>query len=141
MDAEGPDLMSLVTVFLLLGFALLGAILLSAVCSVVYPEAQRSAREWVNTAISIVTLVVLAWTARSIVDQVTEMQRVYPEVQSQAKAMIDQTNSFIATERARVLVGPTGEVRRNSENDPMLGFPVRIMNLGRTAALVRGILV
>jgi hypothetical protein len=141
VDAEGPDLMSLVTVFLLLGFALLGAILLSAVCSVVYPEAQRSAREWVNTAISIVTLVVLAWTARSIVDQVTEMQRVYPEVQSQARAMIDQTNSFIATERARVLVGPTGEVRRNSENDPMLGFPVRIMNLGRTAALVRGILV
>jgi FtsH-binding integral membrane protein len=67
--------MSLEAVFLLLGFALLGAILLSAVCSVVYPEAQRSAREWVNTAISIVTLVVLAWTARSIVDQVTEMRK------------------------------------------------------------------
>ena len=69
------------------------------------------------------------------------MQRVYPEVQRQAKAMIDQTSSFIATERARVLAGPTGEVRRNGENDPMPGFPVRVMNLGPTAALVRGILI
>lgn len=133
--------MSLVTVFLLLGFALLGAILLSAVCSVVYPEAQRSAREWVNTAISIITLIVLAWTARSIVDQVTEMRKVYPEIQSQAKATVDQTNSFIATERARVLAGPTGEIRRNGENDPTPGFHVRIMNLGPTAALVRGKLI
>jgi hypothetical protein len=55
--------------------------------------------------------------------------------------MVDQTNSFIATERARVLAGPTGEVQTNGENDPMPGFPVRIMNLGPTAALVRGILI
>jgi hypothetical protein len=138
---RGLDLMSLETVFLLLGFALLGAILLSAVCSVVYPEAQRSAREWVNTAISIVTLIVLAWTARSIVDQVTEMRKVYPEIQSQAKAMVDQTNSFIATERARVLAAPTGQVLRHGENDPTPGFPVSIMNLGPTAGVVRGILI
>jgi hypothetical protein len=116
-------------------------VLLAAVCWSIHPDAQRSIREWVNTAISIITLFVLAWTARSIVDQVTEMQRVYPEVQRQAKAMIDQTSSFIATERARVLAGPTGEVRRNGENDPMPGFPVRVMNLGPTAALVRGILI
>src|ERR1700722_2478690 len=117
--------MSLETVFLLLAFALLGAILVAAAYSFIYPEAQRNAREWVNTAISIVTLVVLAWTARSIVDQVTEMRKVYPEIQSQSKAIADQVvemrklypevqsqaqataaqlNSFISTERARLVI-------------------------------------
>jgi hypothetical protein len=133
--------MPLEIVFLLLGFALLSAILVAAVCSVLYPEARSSVREWINTLTSIVTLFVLAWTARSIVEQVTEMQKVYPEIQSQARAMIDQTNSFIATERARVSAAPTGEVQRNGENDPTPGFRVRIMNLGRTAALVRGMLI
>ena len=60
-------------------------VLLAAVCWSIHPDAQRSIREWVNTAISIITLFVLAWTARSIVDQVTEMQRVYPEVQRKPK--------------------------------------------------------
>jgi hypothetical protein len=129
------------TVFLLLGFALLGAILVAAVCSVIYPEAQRSVREWVNTALSFVTLVVLALTANAILEQVIEMRKVYPAIQSQAKAMIDQTNSFVATERARVLAAPTGEVQRNGEDDPTPGFRVRILNLGRTAALVRGTLI
>lgn len=106
------------TVFLLLGFALLGAILVAAVCSVIYPEAQRSVREWVNTALSFVTLVVLALTANAILEQVIEMRKVYPEIQSQAKAMIDQTNSFIATERARVLAAPTGEFRETVRTTP-----------------------
>jgi hypothetical protein len=152
--------MSLETVFLLLGFALLSAILVAAVCSVVYPEAQRSAREWVNTAISIVTLVVLAWTARSIVDQVTEMRKVYPEIQSQSKAIADQVaemrkiypevqsqaqataaqlNSFISTERARLVIIPIG-VQRNGVMDREPKFTYSLTNMGRTAALITGLL-
>jgi hypothetical protein len=58
--------MSLETVFLLLGFALLSAVLLASACWSIHPDAQRSLREWVNTAISIITLIVLSWTASSI---------------------------------------------------------------------------
>jgi hypothetical protein len=131
--------MSLESVFLLLGFALLGAILVSAVCASIYPEAQRSAREWVNTAISIVAVVVLAWTASSIVEQVTEMRKVYPEIQRQGQAAVDQANSFISTERARMFVLPTG-VQRSGDKDPSPKFLFQFANMGRTAALVSGIL-
>jgi hypothetical protein len=131
--------MSLEAVFLLLGFALLGALLVATVCSVIYPEAQRSAREWVNTAISIVTLVVLAWTARSIVDQVAEMRKVYPEIHSQSMAMGGQVDSYIATERARMVMIPSG-VQKTGDKDPRPKFMFTLNNMGRTGALVSGLL-
>jgi hypothetical protein len=132
--------MSFQSVFLLLGFALLGGLLVAVVCSSIYPEAQRGVREWINTAISIVTLVVLAWTANSIVDQVTEMRKVYPQIQNQSKAMADQVDSFVATERARVFLLPNN-VQRTGDKDPNPKFSYTIANMGRTSAFVTGIFI
>jgi hypothetical protein len=114
--------MSVETVFLLLGFALLGAILLSTVCSVIYPGAQCSAREWMNTAISILTLVVLAWTAKSIVDQVTAMHGQLDEMQIDARPWL----------RIRV-VGVDNFVV--TENRIQFGIAVQFVNSGKSPAL------
>jgi hypothetical protein len=131
--------MSLETVFLLAGWGMLGAILVTAVCTSGRPEADRSAREWINTALSVLTVVVLAWTASSIVDQVTEMRKVYPEIQEQAQAAADQTKSFVSSERARMFIFHT-DVERNGDKDPNPRFRYQLANMGRTAALLRGVL-
>jgi hypothetical protein len=131
--------MPLETVFLLLGWGSLGAILVTALCSSEHPEADR-VRDWINIVILALTLIILAWTGHAIVDQVTEMRKVYPEVQSQAKAMASQVDSFIATERARMFLLPT-EVHRSGDKDSRPRFTFMIVNMGRTAALVKGILI
>lgn len=131
--------MSLETVFLLLGWGLLGVILMTAFCSSGHPEADRSAREWFNIIILALTLLVLAWTGHAIVDQVTEMRKVYPEIQSQATAMAGQVDSYIATERARMFMLPFG-VQRSGDKDPKPKFLFTLANMGRTGALVTGLL-
>jgi hypothetical protein len=120
--------MPLEVVFLLLGFGVLSATLVGAVCSVLYPEARRSFREWVNTAISIVTLFVLAWTARSIVDQVTEMRKVYPEIHGQLDEMQLDARPWL---RIRV-VGVDNFVV--TENRIQFGLVVQFVNSGKSPA-------
>ena len=131
--------MSLETVFMMLGWGLLGSILVTALCTSGSPKGDRRAREWINTTISVLSLIVLAWTAKSIVDQVTEMRKVYPEIQNQSKAMASQVNSYVETERGRIFLLPTVPPR-TSDKDPKPKFLYTLNNTGRTGVVVTGLL-
>jgi hypothetical protein len=93
-------------------------------------------RDYATLSILVATAGVLAWTCYAIIQQVGEMQRVYPEVQREAQAAQDQANSVIASERARIFVLPSG-INRSSDRDRSPKFPFQIANIGRTAAIIK----